>query len=279
MKFVLTQGWYTFTAVLLLYLLVRGWGMHSKSDRLKVGPLANGAITRIISIITTCLALSGFAAGETQSKLRIAFVGDSVAGGYWDGVARLVSQDTCLRTHLEVVNFTKDSTGLLRERYVDWATEVRRIGSRFKPQIFVISVGTNDLDPDAAYIDRITAVLRSAVASSARMLWIGLPAMRETIFDRNGRQKNKLFDEAITQFASKDIRYLQPWKLHDTETDKFASYGPDERGRMVLLRMPDGTHFTAAGNLQTGAYLLSKIVTQLTEADLNPCAKGQAKVQ
>jgi hypothetical protein len=252
--------------------------MHSKWS-LKVRPLANGAIARAAVAAVTCFLLAGFAAGETQPKIRIAFVGDSVAGGYWEGVTRLVAHDTCLKAHLEVINFTKDSTGLLRERYVDWAAELRRIGSRFKPQLFVISVGTNDTDRDAAYSDRITAVLRSAVASNARMLWIGLPVMREAIFDRNGREKNKLFEQAIATFESKDIEYVQPWKLHDTDIDKFASYGPDERGRMILLRTPDGTHFTVAGNLLTGAYLLSKIVARLTEADLNPCAISKAESQ
>lgn len=252
--------------------------MHSKWS-VKVRPLANDAIAWAAVAAVTCFVLAGFAAGETQPKIRIAFVGDSVAGGYWDGVTRLVAQDRCLRAHLEVINFTKDSTGLLHERYVDWAVELRRIGSRIKPQLFVISVGTNDTDRDAAYSDRITAVLRSAVASNARMLWIGLPVMREALFNRNGLEKNKLFEQAIATFDSKDVEYVQPWKLRDTDVDKFASYGPDERGRMTLLRTPDGTHFTVAGNLMTGAYLLSKIVARLNEADLNPCAISKAESQ
>jgi hypothetical protein len=252
--------------------------MRSNRSRLKVRRLANGIIVWTIAAVTS-VVFSSFAGGETPQKAKIAFVGDSVAGGYWDGVSRLVAQDSCLKAHLEVTNFTKDSTGLLRERFVDWAAELRRIGSRFKPHLFVISVGTNDTDSDNAYSDRITAVLRSAVASNAGMLWIGLPAMRETIFDRNGREKNKLFERAITAFDSKDIQYVQPWKLHDTEIDKFASFGPDERGKLVQLRTPDGTHFTVAGNLLTGAYLLSKIVARLTEVDQNPCAKNEAKTQ
>jgi hypothetical protein len=245
--------------------------MHSKNST-RVRPLAKGNIARTIAAAVACLVFAGLAAGETQSKVKIAFVGDSVAGGYWEGVTKLVAQDKCLRTHLEVENFTRDSTGLMRERYVDWAAEVRRIGSRFKPHLFVISVGTNDVGSDDSYNDRITAVLRSAVASKAGALWIGLPAMREGIFDRNGREKNKLFEKAITAFESKDVQYVQPWKLHATDVDKFASYGPDQRGRMTLLRTPDGAHFTVAGNLMVGAYLLSKISGKLTDANLNPCA-------
>jgi hypothetical protein len=48
---------------------------------------------------------------------------------------------------------------------------------------------------------------------------------------------------------------------------------------MILLRTPDGTHFTVAGNLMIGAYLLSKIGAKLTEAGINPCDKSQAKSQ
>jgi hypothetical protein len=252
--------------------------MHSKNGT-KFRPWATGSIARAAAAAIACLVSGGFADEETQTKVKIAFVGDSVAGGYWDGVTRVVAQDACLRKHLEIVNFARDSTGLMRERWLDWAAEVRRIGSRFKPQLFVISVGTNDVGADDSYNDRITAVLKSAVASNAGMLWIGLPAMREGIFDRNGREKNKLFEKVITAFESKDVQYLEPWKLHATETDKFSSYGPDERGRMTLLRTPDGTHFTVAGNLQVGAYLLSKISSKLTDSNLNPCVKSEANAQ
>jgi hypothetical protein len=236
-------------------------------------PTSGSAIGWAIAIAATSLVLIGPVASETRSKIRIAVVGDSVADGYWDGVTRLVARDECLRAHLEVEKFTRDSTGLMRQHSLDWVAELRRIGSRFRPQLFVMSIGTNDVGSDDSYSSRITSVLQGAVASDAGLLWIGLPAMRAAVFDRNGREKNKLFEQAIVSFGSKSIKYVQPW------TDKFASYGPDEHGRIIQIRTPDGTHFTFAGNLLTGAYLLPKIVASPPVAYLNPCTKNEARAQ
>jgi hypothetical protein len=221
----------------------------------------------------------GSAHGEGEAKTKIAFVGDSTADGLWGGMTGLIPREACLKG-FELGRFAKNSTGLTRPDKFNWADELKRIGEGFKPQLFVMSLGLNDLQsvvergkvtlensPDypAKYKDRVTAVLKSATASGAGLLWIGLPAMRDAASDRNAREKNNYFAAAITELAVPTVEFVEPWKLARGE-DKFASFGPDQNGKMIQIRASDGLHFTPAGDLLVAAYLWPKIVAILAKS-------------
>jgi hypothetical protein len=217
---------------------------------------------------------------QADTKVRIAFVGDSMADGLWGGVARLVPRDSCLKGNVELGRFAKNSTGLTRPERFNWAEEVKRIGETFKPHLFVMTLGLNDrqsvvfggrvtleTSPEypARYKERIAAVLKNAAAGKVRMLWVGLPAMRDPAPDKDAREKNRMFAEAIAEFGDNTLQYVPPWRLSPYGEDKFQSYGPDGNGRMVQIRASDGEHFTPAGELLVAAYLLPKIVASLVE--------------
>ena len=242
------------------------------------------------------LALAAAFAGavENEPKAKVAFVGDSLSDGYWEGVTVVAGRDACLRTHLELGRFAKNSTGLTRPDKLDWATEIKRVGDSFKPNLFVMSVGLNDRQSvvehgqitmdntppyDDKYKERITAVLKNAAATKASLLWVGLPAMRAAVTDKDTRDKNRLYAEAITAFGAPNLQYVEPWKLNGT--DSFASFGPDQNGRMVQIRTPDGEHFTVAGEVLTAVYLLPRILAILAANGSAPCAPtgGQAQDQ
>ena len=79
----------------------------------------------------------------------------------------------------------------------------------------------------ARYKERVTAALKSAAAAKASLLWIGLPAMRDAAPDKDAREKNKMFAEAIAEFGDQTLQFVSPWRLNETGEDKFQSYGPD----------------------------------------------------
>ncbi len=232
----------------------------------------------------TCVALSiwcgltRMSQAQAESKVKIAFVGDSTADGLWGGVSTLLPRNTCLKGSAELGRFAKNSTGLTRPDKFNWPDEMKRIGDTFKPTMFVMSLGLNDrqsvvvggrvtleTSPEypAKYKERITAVLKSAVAARAVLLWVGLPAMRDAAPDRDAREKNKLFAEAISEFGDDTLQYVPPWRLNEAGEDKFASFGPDQTGRMIQIRASDGQHFTPAGELLVAAYLLPKMIASL----------------
>ncbi len=234
------------------------------------------------------------AGAESESKFRIAFVGDSIADGYWEGVTVAIGRDACLKNQVEVGRFAKNSTGLTRPDRFDWAAELRRIGESFKPKLLVMSLGINDRQSvvehgqitmedsplyDDKYKERVTAVLKNAAAAKAALLWIGQPAMRAPAADKDAREKNRLFEDAIAAFGAADIHYVERWKLNATGADTFASYGPDQNGRMVQIRTPDGEHFTVAGESLAAAYLLPKILATMAQVGVAPCAKSEVQSQ
>ena len=207
-----------------------------------------------------------------------------LADGLWGGATRLVPRNACLKDNVELGRFAKNSTGLTRPEKFNWVDELKKIGDSFKPQLFVMSLGLNDRQsvvvggkvtlensPDypAKYKERVSAVLKSAVASKGRLLWIGLPAMRDAAPDKDAREKNKLFAEAIAEFGDPGLEYIEPWKLNPAAAeDKFASFGPDETGKIVQIRASDGEHFTPAGELLSAAHLLPKIIASLAKSGI-----------
>jgi uncharacterized protein len=217
---------------------------------------------------------------QSEGKVKVAFIGDSTADGIWGGLTSLVPHEPCLKGNFELGRFAKNSTGLTRPEKFNWVEEVKRIGESFKPQLFVMSLGLNDRQsvvehgkvtlensPDypARYKERITALLRSAAAGKASLLWIGLPAMREAAADRDAREKNKYFAESIAEFGDGSMQYVEPWRLNSSGEDKFASFGPDQKGKMVQIRSSDGEHFSPAGDLLVAAYLLPRMVATLVK--------------
>jgi uncharacterized protein len=94
--------------------------------------------------------------------------------------------------------------------------------------------------------------------------------MRDAASDRNAREKNNFFAEAITELAVPTVEFVEPWKPGRSGGDRFASFGPDQNGKMIQIRTSDGQHFTPAGELLVAAYLWPKIVAIL--------AKGGAKL-
>jgi hypothetical protein len=229
------------------------------------------ALVMALDVVTT-------AAVAQEAKPKIAFVGDSTSDGLWGGFSALAPRNSCLKGTVDLGRFAKNSTGLTRPERYSWPDEVKRIGDSYKPTLFVMSLGLNDrqsvvyggkvtLDnsPDypARYKERVTAVLKSAAASRTGLLWIGLPAMRDAAADRDARLKNTFFAEAIAEFGDPTFQYVPPWRLNSSGEDKFASFGPDQNGKIIQIRASDGEHFTPAGDMLVAAYLLPKITAIL----------------
>jgi hypothetical protein len=269
--------------------VVRGLGPR---DRF-VGAAAALFVAFVAVGVLSALGAARTARADSESRIRVAFAGDSISDGYWEGVSVTAGRDSCLKSLFEIGRFAKNSTGLTRPDRFDWVAELRRIGESFKPRLFVISLGLNDRQSvvehgqitmddsplyDDKYKERVTAVLAAAAAAKASVLWIGLPAMRAPATDKDAREKNRLFEEAIKTFGSPDIRYVEPWKL-TAGGDAFASYGPDPNGRMVQIRTPDGEHFTVAGEMLTATYLLPRITGALAQDGVPPCGTTEVRSQ
>lgn len=221
--------------------------------------------------------------GEAAGELRIAFIGDSLADGLWGGIVRAVSRDRCLRGRINCGRFARNGTGLTRLDTFSWPSEARAVVERFSPHLVIVSLGLNDRQNivdgarraawgtrewDERYMENVQAVARSAMSGGAQVLWIGLPALRDTTADQDARVKNVLFETALTQLGQPGARFVAPWRLSQQGEDAFQSYARAANGSMVQIRATDGVHFTSVGYDMIVAYLYPQISETLAAAGL-----------
>ena len=237
-------------------------------------------------MIAACSVSCVARAGEPAIKPKIAFAGDSIVDNYWAGITRYIEATSCLKGAVELGRFARNATGLTRGDRVYWPREIRRIGDRFMPTVFVLSIGLNDrqfiVDGNGArtgwgspnwsdkYRQELEEFLKGAVAKKATVLLIGLPVMRNEVDNTDVNEKNGMFIEAVNKLADPHLHYVEPWKLKETSPDVFASYGADKNGKMVQIRTSDGQHFTTGGEDLVAAYLFPKIVAALDESGIRP---------
>jgi hypothetical protein len=223
-------------------------------------------------------------AAPADAKVRIAFVGDSLAQNYWGGVLRLVANDPCLKSNVDLGRFARPATGLANGVYFNWPREIRRIDDTYKPTVTVISIGLNDrqgiLDPKGVpivwgapnwadkYRQQIMDFLEGAAAGKAIVLVVGLPVMRDGTFNADMAAKNAMYAEAVARIGAPNLRYVEPWKLKASGPETYSVYAPDRTGRPVQIRHSDGVHFTNGGDDLLALYLVPKIVAALAEAGI-----------
>jgi hypothetical protein len=247
------------------------------------------------AIVSPAMAATAAAVGEATAKIKIAFAGDSIVDNYWSGVGRIVDGNPCLKNAIELGRFARNGTGLTRGDRLYWPREIRRIDGSFKPTLSVLSIGLNDqqfiVDGNGArtawgapdwtdkYRHEVFEFLKAAIASRAIVLLVGMPAMREATENTDIAGKNAMYAQAVEALGETNLHYVEPWRLHASGTETFASYGPDKNGKVVQIRTPDGQHFTVAGEDLTANYLFPKIVEALGAAGktLDQCMIRQTK--
>jgi len=218
---------------------------------------------RLVAIFATTLALAAAPVrAETAAPLHVAFVGDSMADGLWGAMFRRLGKDKCLAEKIKLIRKAKNGTGLTRLDQFNWVDDIAKIGDDFHPDLYVGSFGVNDRQGivekdkraiaypspafDARYTDLVEDVLRAAVSQGASMLVIGLPIMLKENANADAQAKNKLFEAAVKGVGSDKVSYVQPW-TSGANPEKFEPYLPNAENSMVLVRAPDGVHFTSVG--------------------------------
>ena len=246
--------------------------------------------------VVWCLSLvpaTAAHAAPADTRARIAFVGDSLAQNYWDGVMRLVATDPCLKRNVDLGRFGRPATGLANSAYFNWLREIRRVDGTYNPTVTVITIGLNDrqgiIDPKGVpivwgapnwadkYREQIREFLNGAVANKTIVLFVGLPMMRDGYFNADMAAKNAMYAEAVARIGAPNVRYVEPWKLKASGPETYSAYASDRTGRPVQIRSADGVHFTNGGDDLLASYLLPKIVGALSDAGImvDLCLRAQ----
>lgn len=189
-------------------------------------------------------------------KLRVVIVGDSLAAGLGYFAGRVFDPRLT-----RVSRQGRISTGLSRPDYFDWPREMGRIVGGFRPDLVVVMIGENDgqhirsetgrIEAQAAttawppaYEERVEAFMEIAIAGDARVVWVGLPIVRDRAKWSGLQRRNEIFAEAADRVG--DVEYLDTWELFDGPDGGYTAYLRDD-GRLQEVRTQDGLHFTPTG--------------------------------
>ena len=182
----------------------------------------------------------------------VAVVGDSLAVG----VGMTMEQHLNPQEGLGCLALGKVSTGLISKRKLDWEKRMADLVATQKPAVVVVVMGGNDANngiggkmagtPEwgTAYRQKVEHFVRIATGSGVKVLWVGLPAMRDAAYAVRVRAVNAAAKEACA--AVPGCTYME---AGDTFVDASGNYvqAKDIGGKQVTLRGKDGVHMTMTG--------------------------------
>jgi uncharacterized protein len=203
--------------------------------------------------------------------LRIWVAGDSLAQVPGEGVERVSS------AALDVLPVeSRLSTGLARPDLYNWFTRFREVIAQLHPRVAVLSFGADDahgflagvpaghtVGPlgspswSAEYRRRVDGVTRELNAAGIYVVWLGLPIPDGPGFKKSFPIVNKVLAQVV-RVHPKTAAFVDTWHLLD---DAHGRYTPYLRvhGRLTLMRLPDGVHYTAAAGDLIASDVLAKL--------------------
>lgn len=191
------------------------------------------------------------------AKLRVLLLGDSLIAG---------SLGTALRRTLEktpgvrVTEAFQTATGLSRPELFDWTGLFPALLERDRPEVVIASLGANDGQDireggkllevgsaawKAAYSSRVLSAMQTLAGGGRRVLWLGLPTMRDPVLNARARQLNQLFTVAASRVRGVEVLEVQ--MLLSGPDGRYATFISGADGAYLRVRMDDGVHYTPAG--------------------------------
>jgi hypothetical protein len=204
-------------------------------------------------------------ASKTRER-SIAVVGDSLAVGIGMTMEQRVSQYAGMGCH----PLGKVSTGLISKKFFDWEKKLTELVATEKLVAVVVMMGGNDANnPIAgkeagspewgeAYRQKAESFLKIASGAGVKVLWVGLPAMRDTAYASRVKAVNVAAKEACAKIGG--CAYME---ASDLFTDASGNYvqAKDIGGKTVSLRAKDGVHMTMTGYDLLCRQVLDKLAT------------------
>ncbi|KHK00970.1 DUF459 domain-containing protein [Desulfovibrio sp. TomC] len=193
--------------------------------------------------------------GKGKAKIEgpaVAVVGDSLAVGVGMTMeARLKKAGSAGCRPMGKV-----STGLISKKKYDWDKELAELLAREPISAVVVVLGGNDANNaiagkaagtpewNAGYAEKAERFVRIAANAQAKVLWVGLPAMKEAAYSKRVEAVNAAAKTACFKVAG--CTYME---ASDIFTDEAGHYVQAKAvdGKTVSLRAGDGVHMTMTG--------------------------------
>jgi uncharacterized protein len=203
--------------------------------------------------------------------LRVWVAGDSLAEVPGQGLERTAGRS------LDIVGVeSRLSTGLARPDLYNWFTRIPEAVHQLRAKIVVFSFGADDahdymtgvpagetLGPlgspswDAEYRRRVDGVTRELAATGVYVVWLGLPIPDGLGFRHSFPIVNRILEE-VAKAHPKSSMFVDTWHLLDDAHGRYTAY-LRVHGKLTLIRLPDGVHYTAAGGDLVAAQVLKQL--------------------
>lgn len=199
--------------------------------------------------------------------MRLAVFGDSLATDLAKALDRYYTEDP----NIAVIAQGVGDTGFVRKDVLDWGVKINEAIAANTFDIAVFIVGINDrqkmrindtsygsLSPEwsAEYQARVAAVVSALRAANKPTIWIGLPPMSKTEYNKTMSGISEI--QRLAAFGG-GAEFLDIYERFVDEEGKYTSYGPDLNGKNVRMRKDDGIHFSAAGADKLAFYLAQSL--------------------
>jgi len=204
-----------------------------------------------------------------KKPLRVWVAGDSLAEVPGQALER-VSDPAMSVVGVE----SRLSTGLARTDLYNWFTRIQQAEAQLKPQVVVFSFGADDAhdymggahvgpfgSPSwiAEYRRRVDGVTRELNAAGIYVVWLGLPIPDGPGFKKSFPVVNTIL-ESVVKKHRKQSTYVDTWHMLDDFHGRYTAY-LRVHGKLTLLRLPDGVHYTAAAGDLIAAQTLKQLRT------------------
>jgi hypothetical protein len=200
---------------------------------------------------------------KLQNAQKILIVGDFLASGLGDGMME------AFKTSPGVVVEARGNvaSGLVRDDYYDWPSQLLKIMDEVKPAMVVVMLGANDrqqMVTDAGkekfktdgwyaeYQRRVVAFGKEVTSRKTPLLWVGLPAFESPSATADAVQMNQLYRKQVESIGGE---FVDIWDGFVDENGQFIVTGSDINGQQVRLRTSDGINLTQAGRRKLAFYV------------------------
>jgi len=207
---------------------------------------------------------------KDKDAKKILVVGDFVA----DGLAWGLDQTFAAEPKLVVIDDANPNSGLARNDYYDWNTELPKLLNQVKPDIVVIALGSNDRQEmrngnervaahsdswEQAYVQRIKGIAGTLKVYGRPFFWVSAPPMRVAAALHDMAYLNEFFKPPVAEAGG---TFVDIWDGFTSDEGNYISSGPDVNGQLRALRLGDGINFTRAGRLKLAFYAQREIRRQ-----------------
>ena len=171
---------------------------------------------------------------------------------------------------LKVLDLSKHSTGLLDKKSHNWAQIIKDTLAKNKNiKLLVMLIGANDpwgrsvngkfyelnsSEWREFYTGRVDEIYKIAKASNVKVLWLSLPCMKKTGYEKKIKLLNEIYKSASEQngqFFINTSEYL-------CQNDEYKTH-IDINGKRSKIRQDDGIHISKIGSQILAGEILKRI--------------------